>query len=164
MFNKRQIVVKQTANTCCKDQDARIATQLLLDATKDRRIEKKIQRRIRQLKTNYCCRTSNFSSSITFASNSSSTIFAFDFSSSLSIFSYSSLDLFVSILLTRDLSTKINLNELSIDNSCNRLFVSFLQVLALLRCTIRISTSKKKYKDRIQLSSCMQLSKLTKIE
>jgi hypothetical protein len=128
MSNKRQIVVKKIANICCKNQN-RIATQLLLNAIKNQQIKKKIQRRICQLKINYCCRAFNLSFAIStfylllFNSSSSSfnsfssfnSSFSFDFSSSSSSFSSfnfssssssSSFDLFVFVLLTKDLLTR----------------------------------------------------------
>ncbi len=108
MSNKRQIVVKKTANTCRKNQN-RIATQLLLNTTKNQQVEKKIQRQICQLKTNYCrCAfnlffvTSAFdlslSNSSSFSSNSSSS----SDSSSSDLFAFV---LLIEDLLTRDLST-----------------------------------------------------------
>jgi len=114
--NKQQIVVKKIANICCKNQN-RIATQLLLNATKDQQVEKKIQRRIYQLKTNYCRRAFNLSF-ITFAfdlslfdSSSSSSNFSSFFDSfssfdSSSSFNFSSSNLFAFVLLTKDLSTR----------------------------------------------------------
>jgi mevalonate pyrophosphate decarboxylase len=115
MPNKQQIVVKKTTNTCYENQN-RIATQLLLNATKDQQVEKKIQRRIRQLKTNYRRRTfdlsfatfafdlslSNLSSSFNFSSSSSSSS-SFNFSSFFDSFSF---NLFAFVLLTKDLSTR----------------------------------------------------------
>jgi len=68
MPNKPQIVAKKAANTRREDQN-RIATQLLLNATKNRRIEKKMQRRIRQLEVNYRRRSSSSPFSTTSASN-----------------------------------------------------------------------------------------------
>ncbi len=96
MSNKRQIVVKKIANICRKNQN-RIATQLLLNITKDRQVEKKIQRRICQLKTNYCCCVFSLSFATSafdlFLSNSSSS-----FSSSSSNSSNSSFSSFSSFL------------------------------------------------------------------
>jgi len=97
MSNKRHIVVKKIANICRKNQN-RIATQLLLNITKDRQVEKKIQRRICQLKTNYCCcvfslsfATSAFDLFLSNSSFSSSFSFSFSFSFSVSVsFSFSS--------------------------------------------------------------------------
>jgi len=135
------------------------------------------------LKTNYCCRASGSSFSTTFAFNLSSfNLSSFDlssFDSSSSDFSSSSSsslsNLFAFVLSIEDLSTRdlsiglqVDSNKLSIGNNCNcdRFIVSFSQAFALLRCTIRISISKKRYEDRIiqRLSPRIQLSKLIKIE
>ncbi len=136
---------------------------MLLNATKNQRVEKKIQRRIRQLKTNYRCRASSSSSFFTFALDSSFSTFALDsfcfatlafdsfaFNSSSFdslFFDFSSFDLFVSILLTKDLlildllfNLQVDSNQLFInrDYNCNRnrSIVFFLQTRTLLCCTI----------------------------
>ena len=88
MSNKRQTIVKKTTNICCKNQN-KIATQLLLNITKDRQVKKKIQKQICQLKTNSCCCIFNlffatsafdlFLSNSFFSSSSSSSSFNFSF-------------------------------------------------------------------------------------
>jgi len=94
---------------------------LLLNATKDRRIKKKMQRRIRQLEANYRRRTSNLSFA-TLAFNLS--LFDLFSSNSPSSFNSSSSNLFAFVLtngdlLARDLwtSSQVDSNELLIDNS-----------------------------------------------
>ncbi len=109
MSNKRQTVVKKTTNTCCKNQN-KIATQLLLNITKDRQVKKKIQKQIYQLKTNYCCcifnlffPTSAFdlflSNSFSSSSSSSSSFNSSSFNSSSSSSSSSSFILILLFLL-----------------------------------------------------------------
>ncbi len=118
MSNKRQIVVKKIANICRENQN-RIATQLLLNATKDRQVKKEVQRRIRQLKTNYCRCASNLSFTtfafdlflflFDFSSSSFDSSFSFDFSSSSNSspsFDFSSFNSFAFVILTKDLLTK----------------------------------------------------------
>ncbi len=110
-----------------------------------------MQRRIRQLKTNYRCCAFNLSPLATFAFNlslSNSFSSSFDSSSFFDLSSSSdssSSNLFVFVLSIKDLSTRdlsinqqINLNNLLINDNCNcnRSIVFFSQIFVLLYCTI----------------------------
>lgn len=174
MLNKQQIAAKKTLATRREDQE-RTAVQLLLNTAKDRRLEKAVQKRIRQLKTNYRCRAFDSSSSLLFDSSSlfNSSTLSVSFSS---ISNSSSSNSFVFELSIEDLSTRdilfdqqVDFNRLSIDSNrsrdCEQSTKNFLQISALLRCTIRASISKKRYKDRlIERLFCMQLSKTIRLK